>query len=99
MKRPFFLILVLVALAGFSRLGRADEIRNDGTQGLEKKSSETAFRKDDVRSWFDSMGIDTKGDGFAKDMYHLMSGIDEPLSPTANFTVSAGAGLHMGLTF
>ncbi|SRR5579885_2423513 len=99
LRLVLFYILIFVATIGFARAGFADEIQKDANGVPGSHSLQPSNRKVQVKQWFDAMGIDTNSDGFAHDMYHLMSGIDEKISPTSNFSVSAGNGVHMGVTF
>src|SRR5262249_41463938 len=101
MSRKLLLILVILSMTiSFAHLSFADESQRDviSTPGL-NRTVPSQNRKKEVKEWFESMGLDTTGDGLAQNMYHLMAGIEEQLSPTSNFSVSAGTGLHMGVTF
>ena len=84
-------VLVLLGNTALSPAASANEVQMDALPASDQRSQ--------VRQWFEGMGIDTTTDGFAKDMYNLMTGIDQRLSPTANFTVSAGNGLRMGFSW
>lgn len=84
-------VLILLGSVALSPVASANEVQRDASPVSDPRSQ--------VRQWFEGMGIDTTTDGFAKDMYHLMTGIDQRLSPDANFTVSAGNGLRMGFSW
>ncbi len=85
------LVILTLSLLGVSGTAFANEdLANAG---------ENSNPKVQVKQWFEGMGIDTTTDGFAKDMFNLMTGIDQRLSPSANFTVSAGSGLRMGFSW
>lgn len=88
--RLTFLVLFL-GLLGLSRTVSAEEQGIQNHDAVDKKAL--------AKAWFEGMGIDTKSESFAKDVFQLMTGIDQDLSPTATFTVSANNRLRMGFKF
>ena len=96
MKQAFFSLILLSLIVA----GTAQAMEKTTSSSCVTKFPPTAScQKEQANAWMNQVGIDTTGDGFAKDMMHLVTGIDRRLNDSASLTVSASNRVKIGLTF